>query len=99
MSELYSNAHRRWRPAQWPGVEACATGDHVHSGASLFRMRAGATISWHEHPHGEHTYMVEGEAMFGDMHVRAGDVLYTAPGEGHVVRALTDVVFLGVAPR
>ncbi len=99
MAELYASQVRRWLPSQWPGVEASATGDHVHSGASLFRMQAGAVIAWHVHPQGEHTYMVQGEAMFGDMHVRAGDVVYTAPGEGHEVRALTNAVFLGVAPR
>ena len=99
MAELYATGSRQWQPTRWPGVEASATGDHVHSGASLFRMRAGARISWHNHPHGEHTYIVEGEAMFGEVHAHAGDVVYTPPDEGHEVRALTDVVFLGVAPR
>lgn len=80
-------------------MEACPTGDHAHSGASLFRMRAGAVIPMHAHPKGEHTYIIEGEALFGELHVRAGDAVYTPPGEAHEVRALTEVVFLGMAPH
>ena len=83
----------------WPGVQLCRTGDHARSGAALFRMRAGAVIEQHDHPAGEHTYIIEGEAMFGPLHVRAGDALYTRPGESHRVEALTDVVFIGMAPR
>lgn len=99
MAQHFPAAARRWVPSQWPGVERTDVGDHDFSGASLFRMEAGAIISLHEHPHGEHTYIIEGEAMFGDLHVRAGDALYTLPGEVHEVRALTRVVFLGAAPR
>lgn len=99
MASHYPREERRWQPAKWAGVEACGTGDHPYSGASLFRMAAGARIDWHEHPRGEHTYVIAGEAMFGTQRVGAGDVLYTLPGEGHAVEALTDVVFFGVAPR
>jgi quercetin dioxygenase-like cupin family protein len=61
-------------------------------------MREGAQISAHDHPCGEHTYVVSGRARFGAREVQAGDVLWTEPGERHVVVALTDVEFLGVAP-
>jgi len=77
----------------------CFVGEFERSGAALFRMRAGAVIDVHAHPNGEHTYIVEGEGMFNDLHVRAGDVVYTHPTETHQVRALTELVFLGMAPR
>lgn len=72
---------------------------HDDGGASaLFRMQAGAEIPLHNHLVGEHTYVIEGELEFGTTLVRAGDVLWTEPGETHVVRALSDALFLGVAP-
>lgn len=99
MTTVWRAAQRQWLPSGWPGVERCQLGDDAHGGSALFRMRAGAKISLHDHPRGEHTLILEGEAMFGEVHVAAGDALHTAPGERHDVRALTDVVFLGMAPR
>ena len=99
MALHFPAADRLWVPSQWPGVERCDVGDHDFSGASFFRMEAGTVIPLHEHPHGEHTYIIEGEAMFGDVHVRPGDALHTLPGETHRVRALTRLVFIGMAPR
>jgi quercetin dioxygenase-like cupin family protein len=46
----------------------------------------------------EHTYVIEGELQMGDVRVRAGDALWSEPGETHVVHAITDALFLGVAP-
>ena len=99
MATRFGAEQRRWEPTQWRGVEVARAGDDVRSGASMFRMRAGAVIAAHDHPLGEHTYIVQGQAQFGSIHARAGDMLYTRPGEVHEVRALTDVVFVGMAPR
>lgn len=99
VTKVWRAAERRWLPSDWPGVERCQLGDDAHGGSALFRMQAGATISLHDHPRGEHTLILEGEAMFGDVHVKAGDALHTMPGERHEVRALTPVLFIGTAPR
>ncbi len=99
MALVFSAHRRRFTPSQWPGVDVCALHDHPYGGGSaLFRMRAGAVVSEHDHPLGEHTYIVSGRARFGTEEVGPGDVLWTQPGERHVVVALTEVEFLGVAP-
>ena len=61
-------------------------------------MQPGATITSHDHPRGEHTYVIFGRARFGNHEVSAGDVVWTEAGEVHTVVALTEVEFLGVAP-
>lgn len=96
---MFAKSSQRFVPSGWPGVEVCNLVDHAKGGGSaLFRMQAGSRIRWHEHPRGEHTYVVSGRARFGDRELEAGDVLWTEPGEAHEVCAITDAVFLGVAP-
>jgi quercetin dioxygenase-like cupin family protein len=98
MTNVWRSAERVWQPL-YPGVEASDLHRHAEGGgAALFRMRAGATIPLHDHVVGEHTYVIEGELEFGDTRMRTGDALWTEPGETHVVRALTDAMFLGIAP-
>jgi len=47
----------------------------------------GALTHWHEHPGEQILYILEGEGRVGntseEIHVAAGDVVYTAPGERH----------------
>lgn len=98
MAKVWRSDARVWQPL-YPGVEACDLHRHEDGGgAAIFRMRAGATIPTHDHVLGEHTYVIEGELEFGATRMRAGDALWTEPGEAHVVRAVTDAMFLGVAP-
>jgi quercetin dioxygenase-like cupin family protein len=95
---VWKREQRVWT-AMGPGVAFMDLHRHVEGGgAALFRLEAGATIALHDHPRGEHTFVIEGELMMGEQRVRAGDALWTEPGERHVVQAITDAIFLGIAP-
>ena len=54
---------------------------------SLVTFEDGALTHWHEHPGEQILYILEGEGRVGngdeEIHVSAGDVVYTAPGEKH----------------
>lgn len=98
MATVWRHDERQWQPMS-PGVETVDLHRHADGGgAALFRIQAGTVIPLHEHVVGEHTYVIEGELDFNTLRVRAGDALWTEPGESHTVRAITDAVFLGVAP-
>jgi quercetin dioxygenase-like cupin family protein len=99
VAQLFPRADRRFFATQWAGVDVCRFRDHPGGGGSaLFRMRAGAVIQLHDHPRGEHTFIVSGQARFGEIELGPGDVLWTSPGESHVVEAITAVEFIGIAP-
>jgi quercetin dioxygenase-like cupin family protein len=99
VARVFAKASQRFVSSGWPGVEVCELVDHPGGGGSaLFRMQAGARIPRHAHPRGEHTCILSGRARFGERDLEAGDVLWTEPGEAHEVCAITDVLFLGVAP-
>jgi quercetin dioxygenase-like cupin family protein len=98
MATVWRRDERGWE-AMGPGVEHMELHRHAEGGgAALFRMVAGAVMLEHDHLRGEHTYVIEGELEMGGVVVRAGDALWTEPGERHQVRAITDALFLGVAP-
>lgn len=98
MATVWRHDERVWEPL-YPGVTTMSLHRHDDGGgAALFRMQAGAEIPLHDHAVGEHTYVIEGELDFGTTRLRAGDALWTEPGERHTVRASSDALFLGVAP-
>lgn len=98
MATVWKHDERVWTP-MGPGVAYMDLHRHAEgSGAAMFRMRAGATIPLHDHVRGEHTYVIEGELQMGQLRVSAGDALWTEPGETHVVVAITDAIFIGIAP-
>lgn len=98
MATVWKHDERVWTP-MGPGVAYMDLHRHAEGGgAAMFRMRAGATIPLHDHVRGEHTYVIEGELQMGQLRVSAGDALWTEPGETHVVVAITDAIFIGIAP-
>jgi quercetin dioxygenase-like cupin family protein len=98
MATIWRHDEREWEPL-YPGVTTMSLHRHDDGGgAALFRMQAGAQVPLHDHSVGEHTYVIEGDLEFGAHRLRAGDALWTEPGESHTVRAITDALFLGVAP-
>jgi len=54
---------------------------------SLVTFEDGALTHWHEHPGEQILYILEGKGRVGnaseEIHVTAGDVVYTRPGEKH----------------
>jgi quercetin dioxygenase-like cupin family protein len=53
----------------------------------LLKFDAGAAYPLHTHPGGEEVFVLEGDIHLGKDHLRAGDYLFTAPGNLHAVRS------------
>jgi quercetin dioxygenase-like cupin family protein len=69
-------------------------------GAALFRLEAGATLPEHDHPTGEHGYVIQGSGMFGDRLLKEGDAFWIEVGERHEVRAISELAFFATSlPR
>ena len=56
--------------------------------ASLVRFTPGSRTNWHSHAVGQALYIVDGHGLVGSrdgtvLHVRAGDTVWTPPGEEH----------------
>lgn len=69
-------------------------------GAALFRLDAGANIPVHDHPTGEHGYLITGTGLFADRTLSAGDAFWMDCGESHDIHAITELVFFATSlPR
>jgi quercetin dioxygenase-like cupin family protein len=55
----------------------------------LLKFEPGASYPLHNHPAGEEVFVLEGAVKFGKDELKAGDYLFTAPGNMH--RVSTDV--------
>lgn len=100
MSEYFEGA-QNWDEMQ-PGVFVRDGHRYPNNGggAAVFRMKAGSTMAKHDHPTGEHGYIVSGMGEFGGKRLEAGDMFWMNPGETHDVIAITDLVFFAVSlPR
>jgi quercetin dioxygenase-like cupin family protein len=93
-------AARRWRPTSHAGVEVCGLRDNgAGGGAALVKVAAGARVPTHDHPGGEEVLLIEGRAVVGGITLRAGDYLWTSPGEAHDLRAEEDTVLFVTTPN
>jgi quercetin dioxygenase-like cupin family protein len=94
-----------WTPLEEPGLTGIYTKtlryDHVAGRASTFLIKfdPGASYPAHSHPGDEEVYVLEGSIRFGDTVLRAGDYLYTAPGNSHTVRSGDGCIALAVVPE
>jgi anti-sigma factor ChrR (cupin superfamily) len=72
---LARGAHLEWRPTPFPGVTiAQLYADPVRGElASLVRMSAGSHYPSHRHASLEHCYVLEGDLIFEDYSMAAGD--------------------------
>lgn len=62
------------------------------AGTFLMHYRPGSRSPAHVHPDGEEIFVVSGEGRLDDLPFKAGDYIYTPPGESHVLYAATEVV-------
>lgn len=94
-----------WRPLDEPGVSGIEMKILRWDSATkraptmLLRFAAGATYPHHTHPGGEEVFVLDGDIQFGEVVLRAGDYLYTAPGNSHPVRSEHGCVILVVVPE
>lgn len=100
MATCFESEKRSWREV-YPGVFAFDLHRYpTGRGAALFRLSAGATIPEHDHPTGEHGYVISGSGLFGGRSLSAGDAFWMNPGESHDVRATSDLAFFATSlPR
>ncbi len=74
-----------WRPTPFPGVTAARLYKDSTSGevASLVRMIPGAHYPSHRHASLEHCYVLEGDLVFEDYSMEAGDYSAGRPNQEH----------------
>lgn len=84
-----------------PGVRAKvlhtdpATGDR----AALIELDEGASYPLHDHPGGEHAFILEGAIKVGGQILKAGEYMHTPQGAPHAVLAKTRCRFFVVTPK
>ncbi|MGD0296187.1 MAG: cupin domain-containing protein [Bryobacteraceae bacterium] len=82
---LVRGAHRDWQPTQFEGVSMARLYEDPTRGelASLVRMAPGARFPSHHHAALEHCYVVEGDLIFEDHTMTAGDYSAGSPNQDH----------------
>src|SRR5690242_1274609 len=68
-------------------------------GTFLMDFKAGSRCPAHSHPGGEEIYVIAGKGRLDSLPIKAGDFIYTPPGESHVLYAETDVSIHVVLPE
>jgi anti-sigma factor ChrR (cupin superfamily) len=74
-----------WEPEVFPGVSLARLYQDAATGelATLVRMSPGACYPSHRHGGVEHCYVIEGDVIFADHKLHAGDYSAGAPGREH----------------
>jgi quercetin dioxygenase-like cupin family protein len=65
----------------------------------LLKFDPGASYPNHTHPAGEEVFVLEGDVRFGPNELKAGDYLYTPPGETHSVFSRNGCVMFFIVPE
>ena len=100
MPSYYPLDSRAWKPLT-EGVRVAELHRYARGGgAALFELEAGAILPEHDHPTGEHGYVIEGAGIFGDRALSAGDAFWMQEGDTHAIRATSKLVFFATSlPR
>ena len=104
-NQLVRSGQLDWRPLAEPGVTGVAVkvlrfdADAGRAPTILLKFEPGATYPAHNHPGGEELFVLEGDLHLGPDHLRAGDYLYTAPGNRHAVHSVGGCVVLVQVPQ
>ena len=72
--------------------------DKRGAGTFLMHYQPSSRCPAHLHPDGEEIYVVSGEGRLDDLPIKAGDFIWTPPGESHTLYAKTEVVIHVVLP-
>ena len=90
---LKKSAEREWAPTEHPGVDRSLFRRNETGGrSSVVRLKKGARVPRHAHHGTEEVVVLEGVVTLGEVEMREGDYLFTAPGEEHDVVAVTDAI-------
>ena len=97
MQRMATEREARWRPVR-EGVTLAPLRMEAGAGTFLMRYEPGSRSPTHVHPDGEEIYVVSGEGRLDDLPIKAGDFIWTPPGESHTLYAKTEVVIHVVLP-
>ncbi|WP_224069866.1 dimethylsulfonioproprionate lyase family protein [Arachidicoccus terrestris] len=65
----------------------------------LLKFEPGASYPYHDHPAGEELFVLTGEAIIEEAHLKTGDYLYTPPGFRHRVQSDNGCTLLLIVPE
>jgi putative transcriptional regulator len=82
---LVRGGKMNWQPTSFDGVSIARLYEDPIRGelASMIRMEPGARFPSHHHANLEHCYVVEGDLIFDDHTMMAGDYSAGSPGKDH----------------
>jgi quercetin dioxygenase-like cupin family protein len=96
--QLTATRDAAWRPVR-DGVTLAPLKMEHGKGTFLMHYEPGSRSPAHTHPGGEEIYVVSGRGRLDDLPIKAGDFIFTPPGEGHTLHAETEVVIHVVLPE
>ena len=84
-------ADRVWKATDYPGIERSLFRSNDTGGrSSVVRLTEGSRFPRHAHQGTEEVVVLAGTVRIGGVELRAGDYLFTSPGEEHDVVATSD---------
>ena len=82
---------REWKATDYAGIERSLFRSNETGGrSSVVRLTQGSRFPRHAHEGTEEVVILSGSVRIGGVELRAGDYLFTNPGEEHDVVAVTD---------
>lgn len=84
-------AEREWKATDYPGIDRSLFRSNETGGrSSVVRLTKGSRFPRHAHHGSEEVVVLTGTVRIGGVELRAGDYLFTSPGEEHDVFAVSD---------
>jgi len=93
MANYYLQYIREWKET-YAGV--FVSNFHRYNGgggAAIFKLNPGAEIPEHNHPTGEHGYIIQGSGFFDNQLLSEGDAFWVNINETHKVTTESGLIF------
>ena len=100
MAHYYQQDLREWKEMH-SGVLVSNLHRYIGGGgAAIFNLKPGAAIPNHDHPTGEHGYIIKGSGWFNDKLLSEGDAFWVDYNESHQVTTEQGLIFYATSlPR
>lgn len=100
MAVFYQQDTREWQE-MYPGVLVANFHRYQEGGgAAIFKLAPGAVIPTHNHPTGEHGYIIQGSGLFDGKLLQEGDAFWVDVNETHKVSTERGLIFYATSlPR
>jgi quercetin dioxygenase-like cupin family protein len=93
-------AEREWKATGYPGIDRSLFRNNATGGrSSVVRLAQGSRFPRHAHEGSEEVVVLAGIVRIGGVELRAGDYLFTTPGEEHDVLAVSDATIFVSSQR